>query len=325
MANNINLQNDPVLTTLFRGYMPQESQYIQNQILPRIDVGSSNGDIPSVTTTANSFLKVHGDLMASTSGTPEIAVSLTKGTGWSTDRHGLKIMVTKKDGQQFDNSDWRAGMTKAESMYTRMLKNVQLLIREYSLASALFNTSTFTNNVTLAGGDQWSAGSTSDPAAVCDAAKRAVRSATGSIINTMVTSWEVMQYLIRHPLLKKTIGTAGDGTVPVKNLTYEQVAQALDIDKIIVGSVMYDSAMLGQTSSLANVWGKYALFTYINPNPQPDMFQRSLGYQFMLDDYVVDSYEPEDPKFVKYVRYDAEYDDVILDEKAGYLVAGAVA
>jgi hypothetical protein len=37
----------------------------------------------------------------------------------------------------------------------------------------------------------------------------------------------------------------------------------------------------------------------------------------------VDSYPGVDPKFVEFVRYDEEYDDVILDATCAYLVKAA--
>ena len=325
MGNNITIMPDEVLTTLFRGYMPQDQNFIHDQVLPRITVGAKDGQVINSGTTSQEFLKIYHDVIIGRSKSPEINVQLTKSDAWHTEKHSLKIMVTKDDGQKFSNSDWKAGMRDAEIMYTKMLKTAVNVGKEYALASAIFNTTKITNNTTLTGADQWSDFVNSDPIGDVRTGKQSVRSNAHMKANTGIMGIEVFEIIQDHPQIKKTNGVLPDGTVPVRSLTEAEVAKAFNLNKLLVGDVQYESAIKGATSSLSEVWGKGMLVAYVNPSPQPQEFQRSLGYSFVLDDAEIDSYDNEDPKYSKFVRMEEEYDDVLLDEAAAYYIAAAVA
>jgi len=325
MGNNIAILPDNVLTNLYRGYMPQESNFIHDSILPKIKVGSKDGQVINSGTTSQEFLKIYHDIIIGRSKSPEINVQLSKADAWHTMKHSLKIMVTKDDGQKFSNADWRTGMRDAEIMYTKMLKTAVNIGKEYALASALFSTSNITKNTTLTGANRWSDFVNSDPIGDVRTGKTSVRTYSHMKANTGVMGVEVFEIIQDHPQIKKTNGVLPDGTVPVRSLTEAEVAKAFGLDRILVGNVQYESAIKGATSSLAEVWGKGFLLAYVNPNPQPEEFQKSLGYSFVLDEPEVDTYDNEDPKYSKFVRVEEEYDDVILDDTAAYYIHTVVA
>lgn len=324
MAHKININDSPILTRIYRGYSP-EGRFIHDQILPKVSVQSDTAQARAWASTALDPLRIHNNVIVGKSKTPEITVEMTKAALYKTERHGLKIGITKEDGKEYNKQDYIAGMAEAKIDYTEMLKWAQELGKEYALAVALFNTGTFTYNTTLAGSDQWNNYSTSDPIKDVRTAKTSVYTYSGELANVGITSQEVMFILQSHPQLRAINGVGPTGTVPVRDLTELEVAKAFGLDKIIVGKVKYESAMLGQTSSLTNIWGKYFLVAYVNPNPQPKKWQRSLGYSFVLDEPVMDTWPENDPKFVEYIRVEEEYDDVILDESTGYLLAAVIA
>lgn len=323
-SNNISINNSPILTKIYRGYSP-DGRFIHDMILPSVKVASKTAQARQWASTALDPLRIHNNVIVGKSKTPEITVEMTKASLYTTERHGLKIGVTKEDGQEYNPTDYQAGMAEAKIDFAEMLKWAQMLGKEYALSQALFNTSNFTYNSTLAGSDQWSNYSTSSPITDVRAARTSVYTYSGEAANVGITSQEVMFILQNHPELKRTNGVAPDGTVPVRELTELEVAKALGLDRILVGKVKYETANIGQTSSLTNVWGKYFLVAYINPNPQPKKWQRSLGYSFVLDQPVIDTYVENDPKYTEFVRVEEEYDDVILDETAGYLLAAVIA
>lgn len=323
-ANNISINNNPILTQIYRGYSP-EGRFIHDQVLPKISVQSDTAQARAWVTTALDPMRIHNNVIVGKSKTPEITVSMTKGDLYKTERHGLKIGITKEDGKDYNKQDFRAGMEEAKLDYTEMLKWAQLMGKEYALATALFSTNTFSKNITLAGSDQWNNYSTSSPVTDVKTGRTSVYTYASEVAQVGITSQEVMFVLQSHPELKRTNGVAPDGTVPIRELTEAEVAKALGLDRLLVGKVKYETAKLGQTSSLANVWGKYFLVAYINSAPQPKKFQRSLGYSFVLEEPVMDSWMENDPKYVEYIRVEEEYDDVILDETTGYLLAAVIA
>jgi len=321
MSNNIAIMPDEVLTNLFRGYLPKDSNFIHDSILPKISVGSKDGQVINTGTTSQEFLKIYHDIIVGRSKSPEINVQLTKADAWHTEKHSLKIMVTKDDGLKFSNANWRSGMRDAEIMFTKMLKSAVLIGKEYALANAIMSTTNITNNTTLSGADQWSDFVNSDPIGDVRTGKQEVRSAAHMKANTGIMGVEVFEIIQDHPQIKKTNGVLPDGTVPVRSLTEAEVATAFGLGKLLVGDVQYESAIKGATSSLTEVWGKGFLLAYINPDPQPQEFQRSLGYSFVLDDEEVDTFDNDDPKYSKFVRMEEEYDDVLLDETSAYYIA----
>ena len=87
----------------------------------------------------------------------------------------------------------------------------------------------------------------------------------------------------------------------------------------------YETAAKGATSDLDRIWGNYMMFMYVNPSPQPMKHQRSLGYTFQLTEGSMDWYEVDDPRDTQYVRYEEEYDQLIIDASAAYLVVNPIA
>lgn len=322
-SNNTVVTNDPVLNRVVHGYMPKDMDFIGAEILPRLTVTSDKGDIPEAGT---EFLRIHNTITVGKGATPEIDISFSKASGWATEEHRLKIAVTKKDGLQWNRTNWKAGQVKAKGIYGKMLKKTMIIGKEKGIADALTNASVITNNVTLSGSDQLNDYVNSDPLGVIKTAKDSVYDSTGFEANVIGMNRATFEVLRIHPKLKAQIAVAqGATTVPIVELSKEQLAFAFGVEKILVAKAMYETAIKGQTSSKASIWGKDIVVAYINPNPTPEVFEDSLGYSFELTPLIADSYVPLDPPNTVYVREQWEYDDVILKAAAAYLVVDAIA
>lgn len=322
MGNNIAVQNDPVLTRIMHGYMPLDMQFIAQDILPKIPVTSQKGDIPQADT---NYLRLHYNLVDGASKTPTIYSTFTKATGWNTEDHSIQALITKQDGKNWNNNNWKTGQSQVSIQLAKQIKKTMLISREKALADVLQATGTITQNTTLSGADQWSDYSGSDPIKDIETGRDAVYATTGKEVNTGIMNRAVYRQLINSPKIKETVGAKLQSTVPIQSLTLEQLKMALDLDNIFVGRVLYESALKGQTSSLAAVWGKSCTLAFINPNPKPTIYEDSLGYSFELTSLVADRYSVDDPKHGKYVREEWEYDDVLLKVTAAYLIKDAVA
>jgi len=322
MSNNIAIQNDPILTQIFRGYAPQDQQFVFPNFLPAITVTSFRGQVRTLGTGAQDFLRLHNDVTIGRGLTPEINVSMSKEDLYNCDYHSLQIVITKKDGHDFNAADWQAGQQEAARMFTRMLKTAVMLGREYALAAAVFNASVVTQTSALGSTAKWDVDTTSDPIGDALLAKKTIYAATGHVPNVAVMPMEVFFALQSNKQAKVT--TANGGTIQKDPLTLTQCERVLGVDRILIGQVRRETAKKGQTSSLANVWGKSVLFAYVNPNPSPEQFEKSFGYQFILQAPIVDQYYDVDPKDVLHVRYEEAYDDVILDAATAYLFTTVV-
>jgi len=322
MTNRIDIVNDPVLTEVYRGYVPQDQDYVREKFLPKIPVRSSKGDIKEAGT---AFLRIGTNLkMEGKAKTPTISIDITKANGWNTEERGLQIPITKKDGQNYDNTDWRNGQNLAASEFTRMLKIYFLVAKDLGLQQIIQNSAIITQNITLSGSSQFNDYNNSDPIGVFQDSRKAIYDSIGREANTAVMSRNVFAKLTRHPELKRSHGVTPDGTVPTRALNEIELAEAMEIDKIIVGRVKHELAREGLPSALSSVWGDHITFAYVNPNPQPLLIEKSIGYTFELDPPIIDFRDADDPKHCKFVRNVEEYDDVILDAEAAFLIINAV-
>jgi len=323
-TNNVDGFNNPILTDIYQGYSVPGSSFIRDAILPKMSVNVHTADGRKMLSTATDILRIINNVRIGRAKTAEIEVGTSKELLYKTEEHALKVMINKSDAKDYSASI-EEGMRLAKIDYTEWLKEVQMLAREKALADVVFNADTYTNSEALSGTGQWSDYVNSNPKSDIKSARQTARGAAQVEINTAAMGIEVFETLEDHPILKKTNGIAPDGTVAVRSLNEAEVAKAIGIDKIVVGNVWYDNAKFGQTSSMTQLWGNYCALMYTNPNPTPSIKEKSFGYSFTLQDAVVDEYDVQDPKDASYVRVIEEYDDVILEEKAGYLFSTVVA
>lgn len=130
--------------------------------------------------------------------------------------------------------------------------NLVLLDREKRVASTVFDPNTYgsSNKLALSGTSQWS-DANSDPTA-------AVQDANDSLImraNVMVIGRPAWTKLRRHPKIISAISVSGTTNGVA---TTQAVADLFELDEIVVGAAMINSARKGQAPNLARVWGKHA-------------------------------------------------------------------
>lgn len=140
------------------------------------------------------------------------------------------------------------------------LVNKLMLRREKAVADVLFATGTFTNTAALAAADRWDV-DTSDPVKKVSDCKEAIRLLCGLEPNTVVMGAAVWAALRNHADITSRVA----GLVAGTPATAEQAAAALGVERILIGSAVYNSAAEGATASNANVWGKFASVCYIDP------------------------------------------------------------
>ena len=94
--------------------------------------------------------------------------------------------------------------------------------------------------------------------------------------NTLLLSWQVYQALKKNPLVIDRIKY----TTPAfaGSINESLLAQAFDIDRVIVSKAVYNSAAEGIAASMAFVSGKNALLCYSAPSP--GLMVPSAGYTF---------------------------------------------
>ncbi len=155
------------------------------------------------------------------------------------------------------------------------LKVVEMVrLNEEINAAAQLTAANITQNSTLAGTSQWSDYVNSDPIAEVEKQKETIQQTTGMLPNRLLLSRPVFRTLRNHPRIIDRIKYTV--TPP---LSTQQLADAFEVEKIVLAQGLKNTATMGQLDSLSYIFGKNALLFY-RP-PQPGKRVVSLGYTFV--------------------------------------------
>jgi len=304
--------------------MPTRAQMIIDPALSNISTRYSNDDFiaekiaPIVTVKVKkgryyiydkSNFRVSDSLRAAGSPSNEVGYGLSR-DGFSTADHALKMLVEDDIREQHDDA------LEPESDATQNLTDRLMVGKEKALADYMSLTANITQNITLAGNDQWSAYATSDPFGDVKLARSTVKGATGKTPNTMVLGQETFDTLSEHPNVIERIKYSQMGVV-----TEEILARAFHVQQVLVGSAVSNSATEGAADSLGYIWGKHAWLIYVSPTP--GLRQVTFAWTFSYKTRKVKKWRDEDREGT-YVRVNHEYVQKIVAAECAYLVRNAV-
>ena len=203
----------------------------------------------------------------------------------------------------------------------RKVQNIMALrleIAQATLATTLGNYPV-ANRVTLSGTAQWSdlTSGVSDPIAVVETAKDAVRAATGKRPNLMIIGAAVLKFLRQHPKIIDRIKYTGRD-VP----TLEMLAALFGVARVVVGEAIQAT----DAGVFSDVWGKHAVLAYTETASLASMGTPTFGYTYNLGGYPV----VEEPYFDRnsktwYFPVTRAEAPVIAGSSAGYFIQNAVA
>jgi hypothetical protein len=180
--------------------------------------------------------------------------------------------------------------------FERATANVmrQVLIRrERRLAADMFTTGVWgTDKTGTTDFSKWSDFANSDPAKDILVAKDAVSLEIGVEPNLLVIGQDVLRSLRLHPDAIDRFKYTRVGIIGAA-----EIAQWLDVPRVLVGGAPYNSAAEGQTVSMARIWGQNALLMYVTDAPAID--EPSAGYTYQWQ-----------PVSTKVFREEAEEQDV---------------
>ena len=312
MTTQARAQVDKLLTNVSQKIMPLG--YISEEILPQLNVVQYSGLIAKY---GNDHLRIVNDVVGGKAKYPMVESDVRQSDTYHIESHALKQIVTKEDYRNVERP------FDAERDAVQKLTTHLWLGKEFSLASALGDTGVVTNNVTLAGTDQYNDFTNSDPLGDFATARESVYSNTGLPPDLAIMSWSVKNVLKYHPQMLDSLGYKDNRP---GGLSDQELARALDVDRILIGSAIYNSAKQGQVDALAPVWGKNIIFTHSPRNAA--LAQVTLGYRVQLSGQsprqVFRAPQDEPIDSVKIMVID-EYDMLLTKVSAAYLIKDAVA
>ena len=177
---------------------------------------------------------------------------------------------------------------------------------------------------TLSGGDQWSAYATSDPLANVETGRQAMFVPP----NVMLISDEVWAQLKFHPQIISKI-SGGATTMNPALVTRQLVAEAFEVDRLLVGVAKYNTANKGQNSSFSRVWGKFCLLAFVQEAASLDdvsAFKSFRWNQLSTDAvYQVRTYRDESKGGGgEWIEVETSYDEKIVASDTAYLLSTVV-
>lgn len=247
---------DRTLTNMSVAVMSEEG-FIGDQVFPILPVGKQS-DLYRIYD-RGSFQRDEMKKRAPGAESSTIGYS-TSTTPYFADVWSLAVDI---DEQTEENADEEVDLDLEATM---LLSQAARINRDRQWASTFFTTGVWTGvaDETLAGGDQWSDYSNSDPLGLLEAKLVGVQEATGFRPNTMVMGPRVWQQLKNHPDLVDRLNrgqTSGAAMVMRQNF-----AELLEIDRVIVPSAIYNAAVEGASDDFDFLFGKNVLLLYVAPS-----------------------------------------------------------
>jgi len=201
---------------------------------------------------------------------------------------------------------------------TEIVTDMVLNNREKRVADLVLSTAVVTQNITLAGVDQWSDYANSDPLDDVKTARTTIYAgAPGYTPNTLLMGYLVFEVIKLHPDIKEIVKYTERAII-----TKQILAAVFEVDEVLIGKVMRRTSKEGQTDAFGDVWGKDVLLFY--KENRPTLKRASFGYQMRQNDLRVFRYR-EDKRDTDVIRVSEKQDEKIVSAPLGYLIKAAVA
>ncbi len=302
---------DPVLSTIAQGY--QNNAMVAQALFPVVPVNLRGGNI--ITFGKEAFM-LYSSQRAPGENTRRVRFGYS-GAPYALVDYSLEGVVPVEVEEEAANGpgiDLGAGAIGEVSaiMSLRLEKQSADIARNAASYAA-------SNKVTLSGTDQWSDfGATSDPIDDIEAAKEAVRAATGKRPNTIVLGALVFAKLRQHPKIIDRIKYTGRDTA-----TPELLAVLFGVQRVFVGDAIYSN---DAGTAFTDVWGKDVIVAYTELGSVQSRGLPSYGYTYQLSGYplVEEPYYDRNAKSWIYPVTRSEA-PVLASAAAGFLITNAVA
>ncbi len=169
---------------------------------------------------------------------------------------------------------------------TNVVTEAIALHKEKLAADLAINTSNYavTNKIALSSGDHFDE-STSDPIAVIDAGRSAVRSQIAKNPNVIVIPNSVFTALKNHASITDKVKYTQHAVI-----TAELLKNLLQFDQLYVAGGVYEDA----DGNLVDVWGESIVMAYVPEakNGNRSFYEPSYGYTLQMKNFpIVDTYD----------------------------------
>ncbi len=316
-----NVRVRPTLTNLSLGYANQE--FIADRIFPIVPRDTDTGEFYG---SGMEMFTREQDVRGLKDRANAVDHDYRKFTYAATE-HSLLEEIPVKLIDQAQKSGV-AAVLRIEQDAGNIVTQKLALGREIDFATQLRATTSYAtgSSTTLTGTAQFNDYANSDPIGAIDSYKETIRSKVGVGPNVGIIPRPVFRKLRSHPKVKAEAGQK-DG----KSLSEDQLADLLELDRILVPSAVFNSAPgdITDTFTSGDVWGKDMMLLRVSE--RAGLNQLSFGYLFrvryatnqrMLAEFR--TWDEEDRR-LHVVEGNYTEDRKIALPEAGFLVKSAIA
>lgn len=299
---------DPILTAVARGYESQQN-LIHEVLFPCIDVVARGGTIISF---GREAFQVIDTRRAPGSDTKSIQI------GYSGGKYALvdNRLMGKVPVENLEEANAVPGIDLAGNTI-RVVQDNMALEREQHAATLARAAGSYGsgNKTTLSGGNLWT-DPASNPFAIVEAAKEAVRKKIGKRPNFMELGPTVLSALRIHPKVLDRMSTASDRPPA----TIVQLQALFEIAQIMEGGAIVDT-----NGTFSDIWGNDAIVAYTIPKSLADRGSQSYGYTYCLKDRPIVEMPYWDASKASWMYPVSDASQVIMTSAdSGYLIKNAV-
>lgn len=319
MAFRGTIHIDRALTNVSSIYANEADSYIADKIAPIVPVAN---ETDSYFLYSSGHFRIDDAVRANGAEANEVDMHFSTGSYRLTE-YALKMFVSDRDRENAD------APLSLDIDATKVLTERILTTREFEVASLLFATASFANQLSVAAANQWSLDTTaSDPLLIVNTATNVIVRTSGKRPNAVAMGLNPFLSLKRHQSVSDRIKYVERSIV-----TEDLLASLFDIDQVLVGKSVYDAAPqegAGDASqpiqSLTSIWGQNALFAWLPPSPGLRM--PSAVYMFAKQDdgmrLKVKKWR-EEKLAGDYIEVSTMLDPVVVSSNSGFYVSGVSA
>jgi len=295
-----------------------QAGFIADEVFPVIDVASQAGTFGKIP--IEQLLQSRDTKRAPGSGYARGNFTFDTAT-YSCLENGAEEPVDDREAKMYAEY-FDAEQIASLRAYSAVLRNA-----EQRVADAVFNTGTWTgSSLTTAITNEWDDTVNAVPLTDVEAALQKIYDNSGLWANALVINRKVFRNLRNCAQIIDRINSAGAGNASkASDVTVEMLAQAFDLDRIIVAGASKNTATEGQSATPGQIWsGEYAMVCKIATGG--DFREPCIGRTFHWSDDgssiggTVETYRDENVRSnITRVRHDV--DEIVLYPQAGHLLS----
>jgi hypothetical protein len=301
---------DPILSAVAKGYEPQQT-YIADILFPRVPVNVRGG---TIITFGREQFQVVKSVRAPGTDTKQVEV------GYGSEKFSLvdNRLIGRLPLQLMQEAN--AGPSIDEGARTVSIVQQKMdLEREVDAAALARAPGAYANSnktAVLSGTELWT-DPASNPFAVVEAGKEAIRKKIGRRPNFWELPPTVLTALRNHPKVLDKLSTSTD-RAPA---TMAQLQALFEIPNIVEGSAIVD-----EKGNFLDVWGNDSIMAYVSPKSLQSMGSMNYGYTYQLEGYPVVEQPSWDVSKESWLYPVSDARQVVMAcADSGYLIRGPVA